>query len=90
MSYYLLVTIGLDSIPEDVESLKELVRAQRALIASREIEATRARVEIEKLRLELARLRRMKFGRSSEKLASKSVSSNWYWKNWRRARRSYL
>jgi transposase len=63
------VTIDLNSIPEDVESLKELVRAQRALIASREIEATRARVEIEKLRLELARLRRMKFGRSSEKLA---------------------
>jgi transposase len=63
------VTIDLNSLPEDVESLKELVRAQRALIASREIEATRARVEIEKLRLELARLRRMKFGRSSEKLA---------------------
>jgi transposase len=69
VSYYLFVTIDLNFIPEDVESLKELVRAQRALIASREIEATRARVEIEKLRLELARLRRMKFGRSSEKLA---------------------
>ena len=63
------MTIDLNSLPEDVESLKELVRAQRALIASREIEATRARVEIEKLRLELARLRRMKYGRSSEKLA---------------------
>ncbi len=63
------MTIDLESLPEDVESLKELVRAQRALIAAREIEATRTRVEIERLRLELARLRRMKFGRSSEKLA---------------------
>ena len=63
------MTIDLESLPEDVESLKELVRAQRALIAAREIEVTRTRVEIEKLRLELARLRRMKFGRSSEKLA---------------------
>ncbi len=63
------MTIDLESLPEDVESLKELVRAQRALIAAREIEVTRTRVEIEKLRLELARLRRIKFGRSSEKLA---------------------
>ena len=62
------MTIDLKSLPEDVESLKELVRAQSALIAVRDIEAKRIRLEVEKLRLELARLRRMKFGRSSEKL----------------------
>lgn len=48
-------------LPNDVESLKELVIAQRALLLSRD-------VEIEKLKIELARLKRLRFGRSSEKL----------------------
>lgn len=68
MSYTLDMTIDLESLPDDVESLKELVRAHRALLASRDSEAQLARLEIEKLRLELAKLRRMKFGRSSEKI----------------------
>jgi hypothetical protein len=46
VSYYLLVTIDLQSLPEDVESLKELVRAQRALIAAREIEGKRPLIPI--------------------------------------------
>jgi transposase len=69
MSYTLDMTVDLESLPDDVESLKELLRAHRALLASRDIEAKLARMEIEKLRLELAKLRRMKFGRSSEKIA---------------------
>ena len=48
-------------LPNDIESLKRLVIEQRALLLSRE-------VEIEKLKIELARLKRMRFGRSSEKL----------------------
>src|SRR5208283_5493479 len=69
MSYTLDMTVDLESLPDDVETLKELLRAHRALLASRDIEAKLSRMEIEKLRLELAKLRRMKFGRSSEKIA---------------------
>ena len=49
------------SLPNDVESLKQLVIEQRVLLASRD-------VLIEKLRIELLRLKRMQFGRSSEQL----------------------
>jgi transposase len=48
-------------LPDDVESLKQLVLEQRAALLSREL-------EIDRLKLQLARLRRMHFGRSSEQL----------------------
>jgi transposase len=48
-------------LPEDIDSLKCLVREQQALLLSRDL-------EIEQLKLQLARLRRMQFGRSSEQL----------------------
>ena len=48
-------------LPNDIESLRRLVIEQQALLLSRD-------VEIEKLKIELARLRRLRYGRSSEKL----------------------
>lgn len=48
-------------LPIDIESLQQLVIAQRAEILSRD-------VLIEKMRMELARLKRRQFGRSSEQL----------------------
>jgi transposase len=48
-------------LPNDIESLRRLVIEQQALLLSRE-------VEIEKLKIELARLKRLRYGRSSEKL----------------------
>ena len=63
------MTIDLESLPDDVERLKELVREHRALLAARDMEAKLARMEIDQLRLQLAKLRRLKFGRSSEKIA---------------------
>jgi transposase len=48
-------------LPSDVESLQRLVQAQRARLLSCEL-------IIEQLKLQLARLRRMQFGRSSERL----------------------
>jgi transposase len=48
-------------LPEDLDSLKRLVREQQALLLSRDL-------EIEQLKLQLAKLRRMQFGRSSEQL----------------------
>ena len=52
------------SLPDDVESLKQIVLHQRALLLSRE-------VLLEKLKIELLRLKRMRFGRSSEQLDEK-------------------
>ena len=48
-------------LPEDIEALKRMVLEHRALLDSR------AR-EIESLKLLIAKLRRMQFGRSSERL----------------------
>jgi transposase len=49
------------NLPDDVESLKQLIVEQRALLLTRQ-------VEIDKLKVQLARLRRLHFGRSSEQL----------------------
>jgi transposase len=48
-------------LPNDIETLRRLVIEQRTALAARDL-------EIETLRMQLARLRRMQFGRSSEKL----------------------
>jgi len=50
------------NLPDDVESLKQLILEPRALLLSRQ-------VEIDKLKVQLERLRRLHFGRSSEQLA---------------------
>ena len=50
------------NLPDDVESLKQLILEQHTLLLSRQI-------EIDKLKVQLARLRRLHFGRSSEQLA---------------------
>jgi transposase len=49
------------NLPDDLESLKQLILEQRALLLTRQ-------VEIDKLKVQLARLRRLHFGRSSEQL----------------------
>jgi transposase len=56
------------ALPNDVESLKELVIAQRAALEAAHLTLVSREVEIEKLKIELARLKRLRFGRSSEKL----------------------
>src|SRR5499425_2656754 len=56
------VIADLDALPDDVDSLKQLVTAAFAALKSKTL-------EIETLRVQLLRLRRMQFGRSSEKLA---------------------
>jgi transposase len=56
------------ALPNDVESLQELVIAQRAALEAAQLTLVSRDVEIEKLKIELARLKRLRFGRSSEKL----------------------
>ena len=55
-------------MPDDIESLKRLVIAQRTIIATAQATLIERDLLIEKLKFELLRLKRMKFGRSSEQL----------------------
>src|SRR5690606_16208651 len=55
-------------LPNDVESLRQLVIAQRAALDVARITLLSREIEIEKLKIELAQLKRQRFGRSSEKL----------------------
>jgi len=55
-------------LPTDVEALQQLVVQLSADLRAKELALTTERLETEKLRVELARLKRLKFGRSSEKL----------------------
>ena len=57
-----VVELDPASLPDDVEALRAIVLAQHA-------ELTGQRGLIARLRLQLARLRRMQFGRSSERLS---------------------
>lgn len=57
--------VDLASLPAEVRAL---IEAQAATIARQDAELSAHRVMVEALKLQLARLRRMQFGRSSEKL----------------------
>ena len=64
------------TLPTDINALHEIILAQAAEGEAREAELAAARaglvakaLEVEKLQLQIARLRRLQFGRSSEKIA---------------------
>src|SRR5437660_11171242 len=87
LRYKFCVPDNAASLPDDIESLRRLVAAQRSELDAES--AARMAAEgallsrdllIEKLKVQIARLKRMHFGRSSEKLAS--ASSNWRLRNW--------
>ena len=72
-----------EPLPTDIETLRAIIAAQAAELAAErrcreaseaELAAAKAgllakALEVEKLKVQLARLRRMQFGRSSEKIA---------------------
>jgi len=60
----------LPQLPDDIASLKRLVIEQRDVLASLTATVLSREVEIEKLKLELACLKRLQYGRSSEKLTT--------------------
>ncbi|UEX77728.1 IS66 family transposase [Spiribacter halobius] len=57
-----------DALPVDAAALRELLLASRAELAASQATVRRQAEELERLRLQLAKLRRMQFGRSSERL----------------------
>lgn len=58
----------VDSLPNDVESLKKLLSAAHDQVQRLSAQLHSRDVLIEKMKLQLAQLKRMKFGRSSEQL----------------------
>lgn len=59
------------TLPDDIESLKRLVREQQSALATARAELLEVQLVVEKLRFELARLKRQQYGRSSEQLDAK-------------------
>lgn len=57
------------ALPTDIEALHAVIAAQASELAAARAGLVAKTLEVEKLRIQLARLRRMQFGRSSEKLA---------------------
>ena len=55
------------NLPNDVESLKRLVIEAHTALQAAEARLLSRQLEIEALKLQIAQLRRMKFGRSSER-----------------------
>ena len=61
------MTSNCDPLPDDVETLKALLLAERAARASAEGQARTRALEIEQLKFTIAKLRRERFGASSER-----------------------
>lgn len=57
------------ALPADIEALHAIIAAQADDLAAARAGLLAKALEIEKLKVQLARLRRLRFGRSSEKLA---------------------
>lgn len=68
--YYLLMPRE-HSLPDDVESLKKLLKVANSKVETLSAKLRSRDVLIEHLKLQLARLKRVKFGRSSEQLDEK-------------------
>lgn len=57
------------SLPTEIDALHAIIAAQADELAAAKAGLVAKALEVEKLRIELARLKRMQFGRSSEKIA---------------------
>jgi transposase len=55
------------ALPDDVETLRRLIAAEREELAAARASLLAKALEIETLKLQIARLRRQQYGRSSEK-----------------------
>ena len=60
--------LNASDLPDDIETLKRLIIDQQSALSEQSHEVESLRTEIEHLRLLIAKLRRLQFGRSSERL----------------------
>lgn len=61
--------MNFQALPDDIEALRDLIATQASELESARSGLIAKSLEVEKLKIELARLKRMSFGRSSEKMA---------------------
>ncbi|MDK9723225.1 MAG: IS66 family transposase, partial [Rhodospirillales bacterium] len=61
--------MNFQHFPDDIEALRGIIAAQASELEAAKSGLVAKSLEVEKLKIELARLKRMSFGRSSEKLA---------------------
>src|SRR5471032_3096380 len=81
--------IASDSLPDDIAALKALLLARdgevaqlRTTVSTLEQALSVRSLEIEQLKLQLAKLKRMQFGRKSEKLDRKIEHWKPGWRTW--------
>lgn len=63
----------MPDLPDDIESLKQLLTENRAALAVANLALHSRDLEIEALKLQLSKLKRMQFGRRSEQLDAEIV-----------------
>jgi transposase len=68
---------------QEIAELRALLAEREAELAVARAELTGARLQIEQYKAQLAKLRRMQFGRSSEKLDAQIHNSSCCWSIWR-------
>src|SRR4051795_8888121 len=62
------MSLATAELPDDPDALRAFARACQGALKAAEIAVQLTALEIEKLRFQIARLRRMQFGRSSERI----------------------
>src|SRR6476659_6411313 len=87
------MSLASADLPSDPDALRAFALACQSELAAATAELQAAKLavqlrtlEIEKLKLQIAKLRRMQFGRSSERLPGKSSSSNCGSRSWKPAK----
>ena len=65
------MSLATADLPEELEALRDFARSCQDALKAAEAAVIYKTLEIEKIKLELARLRRMQFGRSSERIGRK-------------------
>jgi transposase len=80
------MSLATAELPADPAALRAFALACQGELKAAELAVQYKALEIEKLKFQIAKLRRMQFGRSSERITARSSSSSCGLRNWRPAR----
>ena len=80
------MSLATADLPSDPDALRAFALACQAELKAAELSVQLRTLEIEKLKFQLARLRRMQFGRSSERITRQIEQLELQLENWRRAK----
>ena len=77
------MSLATAELPTDPDELRAFALACQSELKVAELSVQVKALEVEKLKFQLAKLRRMQFGRSSERSPSRSSNSNSGWRSWK-------